>query len=87
MLQCIQRIYFKVHKLLEFKKIIESVDSVKFKLPNGELIPSHFHITEVGSIKKDFIDCGGTIRNESFVGFQLWKQMMIWSIDYLLKNY
>lgn len=33
-----------------------------FRLPNGQLIPSHFHITEIGKSTKDFIDCGGTRR-------------------------
>merc|ERR1711976_1067512 len=40
--------------------------------PNGELVPSHFHVTEVGKITKHFIDCGGTVRNEEVVNFQLW---------------
>ena len=32
------------------------------QLPTGELIPKHFHITEIGKSTKDFIDCGGTRR-------------------------
>lgn len=60
-------------KLSEFKEKLATQDEVKFKLPNGEFVPFHFHITEVGRIDKHFIDCGGTIRNESYVGFQLWK--------------
>lgn len=31
-----------------------------FKLENGNSVPEHFHVTEVGIITKDFIDCGGT---------------------------
>lgn len=30
-------------------------------LPDGDEIPGHFHITEVGHITKRFIDCGGKI--------------------------
>src|SRR5690606_39321042 len=30
------------------------------------------HVTEVGQISKKFIDCGGTIRDEKAVNFQLW---------------
>ncbi len=60
-------------KLSEFKKNLTSLEKVIFRLPNGEFIPAHFHITEVGSIVKNFIDCGGIVRSESFVGFQLWK--------------
>ena len=39
--------------------------------PNGEQVPPHFHVTEVGNIQKHFIDCGGTIRKESVINFQL----------------
>jgi len=36
-------------------------------------VPSHFHVTEVGSIDKKFIDCGGVLRHEHKVSFQLWE--------------
>jgi len=59
-------------KLSEFKKLIKTVDSLQFELPDGTLVPSHYHVTEVGSIHKKFIDCGGTMREENAVNFQLW---------------
>lgn len=59
-------------KLNEFKKALQNGASMVFKLPNGTRVPSHFHITEVGKIEKNFIDCGGVIRNESLVSFQIW---------------
>ncbi|MBG47308.1 MAG: hypothetical protein CML05_03355 [Pseudozobellia sp.] len=59
-------------KLSEIKKHLKSLDQIAFLLPNGELVPSHFHVTEVGKITKHFIDCGGTVRNEEVVNFQLW---------------
>lgn len=59
-------------KLSEIKRALSVVDMVRFKLPNGELIPSHFHVTEVGKISKQFVDCGGTMRNEEVINFQLW---------------
>lgn len=31
-------------------------------LPNGDQIPAHFHLTEVGHVAKKFVDCGGTFR-------------------------
>ena len=37
----------------------------------GTAIPQHFHVTEVGQINKKFIDCGGLVRNEKTVNFQL----------------
>ncbi|SHH69119.1 DUF6428 family protein [Winogradskyella jejuensis] len=59
--------------LSEIKKHLETLETIEFKLPNGELVPSHFHVTEVGKISKTFIDCGGTLRQESVINFQLWE--------------
>lgn len=60
-------------KLSEVKKALESVSEIKFELPNGTLVPIHFHVTEVGAITRHFIDCGGTERIEKVVNFQLWE--------------
>lgn len=59
-------------KLSEIKSILGNLDTIAFQLPNGKLVPSHFHVTEVGKITKNFIDCGGTVRKEEVVNFQLW---------------
>ncbi|WP_417590392.1 DUF6428 family protein [Owenweeksia hongkongensis] len=59
-------------KLSEVKNKLNQLETISFQLPNGELVPSHFHVTEVGKITKHFIDCGGTVRNEEVVNFQLW---------------
>ena len=59
-------------KLSQVKNILKTVEAVNFNLPNGTTVPKHFHVTEVGLITKKFIDCGGTVRNESVVNFQLW---------------
>ncbi len=60
-------------KLSEFKNALNTLEKVSFRKPNGEFVESHTHITEVGMITKEFIDCGGVVRKESKVGFQLWK--------------
>lgn len=60
-------------KLSEIKNHLSQLDTIAFELPNGELVPNHFHVTEVGKITKHFIDCGGTVRNEEVVNFQLWE--------------
>ncbi len=60
-------------KLSEIKNHLKVLKTIGFQLPNGELVPSHFHVTEVGKINKHFIDCGGTVRNEDVVNFQLWE--------------
>lgn len=59
-------------KLSEIKSILNSLETIAFQLPNGQLVPNHFHVTEIGKVTKNFIDCGGTIRKEEVVNFQLW---------------
>ncbi len=59
-------------KLSQVKSILKTVEAVNFTLPNGTSVPEHFHVTEVGLITKNFIDCGGTVRKETVVNFQLW---------------
>jgi hypothetical protein len=62
----------KAMKLSQVKSILKSVEAVNFILADGTLVPEHFHVTEVGLITKNFIDCGGTVRKETVVNFQLW---------------
>ncbi|MCZ4225060.1 DUF6428 family protein [Pedobacter rhodius] len=59
-------------KLSEIKKHLQTAEAVNFKLPSGEFVPAHFHVTEVGMVTKHFIDCGGVERLEKVVSFQLW---------------
>ena len=59
-------------KLSEIKSILPQLQNVAFQTPDGSFVPEHFHVTEVGNIQKHFIDCGGTIRKEQVVSFQLW---------------
>lgn len=59
-------------KLSKIKEILPSLENVEFQLENGTFVPEHFHVTEVGQITKNFIDCGGVIRTEKVVNFQLW---------------
>ncbi len=41
-------------------------------LPDKSFVPAHYHITEVGKIQKDFIDCGGTVRSATTSLLQVW---------------
>ena len=59
-------------KLSNIKEILPALDNVEFQLADGTFVPEHFHVTEVGQISKNFIDCGGVIRHEKTVNFQLW---------------
>ena len=61
----------KIMNLSTFKEKLESLNEVNFVLPDGQSVPAHFHITEIGQVQKHFIDCGGNIRQERIVNFQL----------------
>lgn len=39
---------------------------------DGEAIEPHFHVTEVGRVQKDFVDCGGTVRRMVTCLLQTW---------------
>jgi hypothetical protein len=60
-------------KLSEIKSELKKLPVIAFQLPNGDLVPNHFHVTEVGKVNKHFIDCGGTVRVEEVANFQLWE--------------
>ena len=56
----------------DLRNALHQTDQLYFKLPGGESVPRHFHITEAGLVTKHFIDCGGTIRKESALTMQIW---------------
>jgi hypothetical protein len=58
----------------EFKQITQNnpAKEIKIYLPNGEIIPEHFHLTDIGTIAHNFIDCGGVVGSNSWVQIQLW---------------
>lgn len=62
-------------KLQEFKNNLKTstpLGSVLLKLEDGAIIPPYYHITEMGIKIKHFVDCGGTLRTEQCVTFQVW---------------
>jgi hypothetical protein len=46
--------------------------SLHIMLPSGEFVPDHFHVTEIGCVQKNFIDCGGTRRQAVTCLLQVW---------------
>ncbi|MBL7900578.1 MAG: hypothetical protein JNK73_01165 [Bacteroidia bacterium] len=60
-------------KLSEFKTALNHVKQLHFDLPDGKAVPAHFHLTEIGLLTRDFIDCGGTKRLEKTVNMQFWE--------------
>jgi len=61
-------------KLSELKKSLSQHPgaNIRFHLPNGDFVPAHAHVTEVARIDKTFVDCGGTLRNDSLCRLQTW---------------
>lgn len=45
---------------------------ISLTLPDQTQAPSHFHITEVASISKIFLDCGGRQHSENSCVLQIW---------------
>ena len=43
---------------------------LRFVLPDGDYIPAHAHVTEVGHVVRNFIDCGGLTGKEEKVLLQ-----------------
>ena len=60
--------------IAEFRKALSRFpgSTVVFALPDGDLIPAEFHVTEVGHVAKHFIDCGGTVRRAESCLLQAW---------------
>jgi hypothetical protein len=63
---------FEYMNLSTFFEHLDQVEELTFVLPNGTYVPPHFHLTEVALVSKKFVDCGGTMRDESLISFQLW---------------
>ncbi|MEO0058542.1 MAG: hypothetical protein RLZZ312_189 [Bacteroidota bacterium] len=59
-------------KLSKIKELLSTIETVSFRLENKQLVPPNFHVTEIGIIVKKFIDCGGIVRSENVINFQLW---------------
>lgn len=59
-------------KLSAFEQQLNTLDNLNFIKANGEEVPVHFHITEVGLLTKHFVDCGGDVHQEKFANIQVW---------------
>ena len=59
-------------KISELKNQLNIVTDLNFLLPNGTVIPAHFHLTEIGLITKHFVDCGISIHLEKWATLQIW---------------
>jgi hypothetical protein len=60
----------KVDELV--RVLSETPARIHLMLPDASFVPAHFHVTEVGRVQKDFIDCGGTGRSTTSCVLQVW---------------
>ena len=61
-------------KLHELKSALRSNPNARIDVifPDGDHIEPDFHVTEVGHVVKNFIDCGGTKRSTAACVLQTW---------------
>jgi hypothetical protein len=61
-------------KASELKNLLlqHAEKSFQLRLPSGSAVPVSFHITEVGHVKKRFIDCGGRLHEQETCLLQAW---------------
>src|SRR6266513_971649 len=59
-------------KLSDLRAVLEKYPNTlpRFVLPDGDHIPPHAHVTEVGHVVKNFIDCGGVMGKSETVLLQ-----------------
>jgi hypothetical protein len=59
-------------KLSDLRSVLEKYPDTfpRFVLPSGDDIPAHAHVTEVGHVVKNFIDCGGLMGKSETVLLQ-----------------
>jgi hypothetical protein len=59
-------------KLNDLRSVLEKHPNTlpRFVLPDGDHIPAHAHVTEVGHVVKRFIDCGGVLGSNETVLLQ-----------------
>ena len=58
----------------EFKAVLQQFagHTVRFEFLAGGQIEPHFHVTEVGKVTRDFVDCGATRRRHEVCNLQIY---------------
>jgi Family of unknown function (DUF6428) len=62
-------------KISQFKSALQLAKpdaNPQFLQSNGLPVGAHYHITEIGLILKNYVDCGGVVRQERKASMQLW---------------
>lgn len=59
-------------RISEFKNHLAGLKALNFITPNGNFVPRHFHITEVGLTTKHSVDCGNVLHTDETATIQIW---------------
>lgn len=59
-------------KLSAFKQHLNKLENLNFIQVNGEKVPAHYHVTEIGLVTKYFVDCGGDVHEDKWASIQIW---------------
>jgi hypothetical protein len=62
-------------KISQFKSTLQLAKpaaSPVFLQTSGMSIAAHYHITEIGLVLKNYVDCGGVVRQERKATMQIW---------------
>jgi hypothetical protein len=62
-------------KIAQFKSALQLAKpaaSPVFLQTSGISIAAHYHITEIGLVLKNYVDCGGVVRQERKATMQIW---------------
>ncbi|EJF53720.1 hypothetical protein SapgrDRAFT_2032 [Saprospira grandis DSM 2844] len=59
-------------KLSALKTYLGQVERLTVFQQDGQSIPAHFHLTELGEVRKKFMDCGGQLREQKELVLQFW---------------
>jgi hypothetical protein len=65
-------------KVSELQNHLAGLGQLELVQANGQKVPAHFHITEMGLTTKHFVDCGGTVRTEQVANLQVWVANDVW---------
>lgn len=61
----------KLHELKSLLKM-NSERPLRLLLPSGVPVPVSFHVTEIGRVRKTFLDCGGRLHETDTCQLQAW---------------
>jgi hypothetical protein len=62
----------KISKFKSALLLLKPQDNPSFIQLSGLPVAAHYHITEIGLVLKNYVDCGGVVRQERKATMQIW---------------